>query len=256
MIEMNNEEAMLLVCLNNQGVRAFERGNLQKAMKLFRLAVVSSAAALEGSNISKKHALKLAKCKAKALHLKSFQIQESSMFSNKKDKNSDEQPVVVRQPETEDKASSSSVFAYRRSFRIKACSESPILEQTSAEQLTGIVLLNISMCHHVSATSCNDNDEEQQHALQATHYYEMAFSALCTTGDLLLQLVIWNNMFQLHSMSHDSADIAQVCQIQLGDKIGQLHSRGMLQKLKGKDRRGFMRNLRLFTTTALIAAAA
>eukprot|EP00545_Synedropsis_sp_CCMP1620_P003093 CAMPEP_0119019118 /NCGR_PEP_ID=MMETSP1176-20130426/21021_1 /TAXON_ID=265551 /ORGANISM="Synedropsis recta cf, Strain CCMP1620" /LENGTH=266 /DNA_ID=CAMNT_0006973255 /DNA_START=35 /DNA_END=831 /DNA_ORIENTATION=- len=254
--DMNNsikkeEQAMLLVCLNNAGVKAFERGDLQKSLKLFCRSVHAVMATLNiplletGTiaplrGLSKKMTRKVVKSQSKSFQPnKIFQIRESRPFGTRRRRtNQDqEQPQDQTQTQTDDeRQSSSNTYTYQKVFRIRASNSDPILDQTTPEQLTGIVLLNLAVCHHL----------EGDCTASAQQYYELAYSAATLSGDLLPQVVIWNNLLQLHYDRND-VDTALECKNRLQEKISEIIERGLLRKLKKVDRRGFLLNVMLFT---------
>ena len=239
----NEEQAMLLVCLNNAGVKAFERGDLDKALKLFICAINSVMATLnldtDAPKISKKQAMKVVKSQSKCfLADKSFEICESTIFGKRRRDRQLAAPWFSKNEK-------SSTYTYQRVFALKASNSEPILDQTSPEQLTGIVLSNLAICHHLYPG----------HIRKATHYYELAVKAASISGDLLPQLVIWNNLLQVYSNDLLEEDTARACMTQLETKIKEIRDRGLLPKLKKDDRRGFLLNVMLSNRTTLAPAA-
>jgi hypothetical protein len=197
------------------------------------------------SKMSKKMTRKVVKSQSKSFRPNtSFQIRESSTLGRRPRRNTNTQGGEEQQS-TEQKPPSST-YTYQKVFRIKASNSEPMLDQTSPEQLTGIVLLNLAICHHL-------RDNKSDTKATAQRYYELAFSAASLSGDLLPQVVIWNNLLQLH---YDASNVgtALQCMRRLEEKITEIIDRGLLRKLKKVDRRGFLLNVMLFTNSAAAAA--
>jgi hypothetical protein len=244
------DQAILLVCLNNAGVKAFERGDLNKSLRLFSRAVHAVMATLNidfpasSNRMSKKMTRKVVSSQRKSFRPNaSFAVKESRILGKRRRNNkNEEQPTQSQTPSS----TGSTTYTYAKVFRIKASNSDPILDQTSPEQLTGIVLLNLAICHHLL-------DNKPGTTATAQCYYELAISAASLSGDLLPQVVIWNNLLQLH-YDASNVDTALKCMRRLEVKITEAIDRGLLRKLKKVDRRGFLLNVMLFTNSAAAAA--
>lgn len=241
----NNEQAMLLVCLNNAGVKSFERGDLHKALKFFLSAVESVMGTINSEaatpKISKKMAIKVVKSQSRSfLPGQPFTICESTVFGKRRVRQ--QQPLAAQVAFANEH---SSTFTYQRVFGIKASNSEPVLDQTSPRQLTAIVLSNVAICHHLNPGNI----------VQAMRYYELAIQAAAISGDLLPQLVIWNNLLQVYSNHIPEQGAARTCRTQLETKITQIRALGLLRTLKKHDRRGFLLNI-MFLDAGTLAPAA
>jgi hypothetical protein len=244
----NNEEAivLLVVCLNNAGVKSFERGNLHKALNFFLSAVNSVMASINSkaatSKISKKMAIKVAKSQSRSfLPGQAFEICESAVFGKRRQRHQ-KLPLAAQVAFANEH---SSTYTYQRVFGIKASNSEPLLDQTSPRQLMAIILSNLAICHHLNPGNI----------IQAMRYYELALQAAYISGDLMPQLVIWNNLLQVYSNHIPEHGAARICRQQLETKITQLRALGLLAKLKKYDRRGFLLNI-MFLGAGTLAPAA
>jgi hypothetical protein len=241
MLKKNEKWVLVLGCLNNEAVHAFETGNLDRALRLFTHAVncfmkrLKLPAFAPSSQLSKTELMAIVRLQLKGVLNDTFTLTESGCFATRGSTKPSEQP--------------SSAWMYQRVLRIAISKTDPFANHSSPEHVAGTVLLNIAICHHLMPSSL--------HKKKAVHYYEFAFKTVHPLSDLVLpQVIIWNNLFQIYVNELPDPVKAKLCRMRLEDK---LHSRGVAMRLSQNnkdDLRSFLFNLFLNGSEAELAAAA
>ena len=229
--------ALLSICLNNAGVKAFERGELDKAMRFMTWALFPDKAISNSESkdrrMSKKILMKVIKSQTQSFVAdQSFELRRSAIFGRRR--NGRGHPMSKQ---VTDAAEQSSIYSYRRLFSIKASSSLPVLYQTSPDQLSATFLANLAICHHLGTGDIR----------KAIHNYESAVTAAFICGDLLIQLVVWNNLLQLYSDALLEDEPARACVLQLELILSDPRASGLLSMLNRRDRRGFLLNVIFFS---------
>ena len=241
----NSEHAALLsICLNNAGVKAFEWGDLEKAMRFITWAlhpyVAMSNLESKDRRMPKKILKKVIKSQAHAfLPEQSFELRRSTSFGRRRISRG--HPLQVT-----DAARQSPCYSYRRLLSIRASNSEPISYQTSQDQLRAIVLANLAICHHFYFGDIS----------KAKHCYELAAAAGSESGHLLIKLVVWNNLLQLHADYVLEEGGARACIVQLERILSDPGASDLLSTLSSSDRRGFLLNAILFSHPGTMARAA
>ncbi|KAI2513338.1 hypothetical protein MHU86_1109 [Fragilaria crotonensis] len=238
--------ALRSICLSNAGVKAFERGDLDKAIRYMTWALhpdlAMSNSESKDRRMSKKTLMKVIKSQAHAfLPDQFFELRRSSTFGRRR--NSREHPLTKR---VTDATEQSSFYSYRRLISVKASNSVPILRQTSQDQLRAIFLANLAICYHFYAGDI----------CKAKCSYELAVAAASDSGDLLVELVVWNNLLQLHSDDLLEEKAARACMVQLEQKLSDPRASDLLSMLGRHDRRAFLLNVVFFSFPGTIAPAA
>jgi hypothetical protein len=238
--------ALLSICLSNAGVKSFEHGDLDRAIRFMTWAiqpdVAMSKSESKDDRISKKILMKVIKSQAHAfLPDQSFELRRSTTFGRRRNCRGHPPSKQVT-----DATEQSSFYSYRRLFSVKASSSVPIFCQTSQDQLRAIFLANLAICHHFyTGNIC-----------KAKHTYELAVAAASESGDLLIELVVWNNLLQLHSDDLLEEEAARACIVHLEQTLSDPRASVSLSMLGRNDRRGFLLNVIFFTYPGTMAPAA
>ncbi|KAI2513349.1 hypothetical protein MHU86_1120 [Fragilaria crotonensis] len=238
--------ALLSICLSNAGVKAFERGDLDKAIRYMTWALhpdlAMSSSETKDRRMSKKTLMKVIKSQAHTfLPDQSFELRRSTTFGRRRSSREHSPSKQVT-----DATEQSSFYSYRRLFCVKASSSEPILCQTSQDQLRAIFLANLAICYHFYAGDI----------CKAKRSYELAVAAASESGDLLVELVVWNNLLQLHSDDLLEEEAARACMVQLERILSDPRASDLLSMLGRNDRRGFLLNVIFFSFPGTIAPAA
>ena len=244
---VNNEHlALLSICLNNAGVKAFERGDLDKAIRFMTWALhpgmAISKSECKDRRVSKKIIMKVIKSQTQSfLANESFELRRSTVFGRRRSSRGHQTSKQVT-----DATEQSSIYSYRRLFSIKASSSEPILCQTSPDQLFAILFANLAICHHLCPGDIN----------KAIQTYESAVASASRAGNLLIQMVVWNNLLQIYSEGLLEDEAARACMVQLELILSDPMASGQLSMLNRHDRRGFLMNVIFFSYTRTTMAAA
>ncbi|KAI2510049.1 hypothetical protein MHU86_4343 [Fragilaria crotonensis] len=243
----NSEHVVLMtICLNNAGVKAFEWGDLDKAIRFMTWArqpdVALSNLERKDRRMSKKILKKVIKSQARAfLPNQSFELRRSTRFGKRRTSRGNPPLKQVTDP-----TGQSPCYSFRRLLSIRASNSQPISCQTSQEQLGAVVLANLAICHHSYSGDIS----------LAKHSYELAAAAASERGHLLIQLVVWNNLLQLHSDYLFEEEAARACMVQVERILSDPGASGLLSALSSSDRRGFLLNAILFSHLGTTAPAA
>ena len=242
----NEHIALLSICLNNAGVRAFERGNIDLALK-FMFGALHPVKAMsksldKNSRITKKQALKTIKSQRKSFDMdQTLEICESKHFGARRRSRTHSTVKQVSIPTEQ-----SSTYTYRKLLTVKASTSTPLLHQISQDELTAIFLANLGVCHHHIPASISE----------ALFYYRAAAEAASMCGNLFIRLVAWNNLLQIYSDDLLDENSARACLVELGGTITQLNASGWVSKVKWHGRKGFILNVIVFSNPITLAPAA
>jgi hypothetical protein len=121
-----------------------------------------------------------------------------------------------------------------------------ILEQTSADQLNAVTLVNLGICHHL----CQGEIED------AARYYELAIQSSWESESKIIQVVCWNNLLHIFSNDLLEEELARHCLYEIVQILGEYKCSNYFSKMLWPDRRGIFFNLMLFSSSGNLAPAA
>jgi hypothetical protein len=240
----SEQKALISLCLNNAGVDAFERGHLGKALKFFQVALIPMAKSSDSiespEKISKMMIRKVIKSQAKSYTPdQTFDIVYSESFG-KHSRQTRRQKLIL------DRCNNSSAYVFRKVFSVKVSNSVSILEQTSADQLNAVILVNIGICHHLC----------QGHIEDAARYYELAIQSSWELERKMIQVVCWNNLLQIFSNEIEEKELAQCCLREMERVLGECKYSDYFSRMQWCDKRGILFNLILFSSLGTLASAA
>jgi tetratricopeptide (TPR) repeat protein len=240
------QQVLLLLCLNNAGVDAFERGLLKKALKFFQVALHLIAKSSTGTpechkKMSKTMLRKVVKTQSdRFTPNQTFDFVYSETFG-KHSRQTRRQKVVM------EKCDDASTYIFQKMFSVQASNSVGILEQTSIDQLTAVILFNLGICHHLC----------QGHIEDATRCYELAIQSSWEIESKILQVVCWNNLLHIFSnYLRQENEFAQCCIREIAETMCESWFSHYFSRMTWADKQGIFFNVFLFSSLLNLAPAA